>query len=135
MLKVVIDTNVIISGIFFGGIPSKILEGLSENLYKLVLSEGIINEYKEVVTRILKKHKIASNTPIEVLDYLITNAQIIDPKTINTPYCDDPDDIIFLQTAIAAKAKYLVSGDKHLLNVGKYKGGVVLKAKDFINCI
>ena len=48
-----------------------------------------------------------------------------------TPKCADPDDVKFLQAAMAAKAKYLISGDKHLLDVGEYPGGKILKAQEF----
>lgn len=132
-MKIVIDTNVIISGIFFGGSPAHIISNVSKGLWKIVLSESIIFEYKEVCVRLCKKmnHKDLISV-LEIIDALVADALVINPNGIETPFCEDPDDIIFLQAAISSKAKYLVSGDKHLLNVKKYPGGEILNPNNFL---
>jgi putative PIN family toxin of toxin-antitoxin system len=135
-MKVVVDTNVVFSGIFFLGPPNKILEGILNNEYQMILSEEIISEYKNVIIRYGTKKKVVDlSAPLEIIDLLISISLIVDANDIITPQCADQDDIKFLQVAMAAKAKYLISGDKHLLNVGKYPGGIVLNASDFLTAI
>lgn len=105
-MRVVIDTNVVISGIFFGGPPAKVLEAVLYDQYQVILSEEIINEYFEILHRISEKR----NAPIEpgrkIINILISNAIIIDATNVETPPCADPDDIKFLQAAIASNAKF-----------------------------
>ena len=139
-MRVVIDTNTILSAIFYGGKPEKILEAIFDNLVDIVLTEEIITEYEAVIIRHIKKNK---EIPLREVDPLIGDslkiidrikliADIIDAHTTKTPYCSEQDDIMFLQAAIAGKAKYLISGDKHLLKVAKYRGGLVLEARGFL---
>ncbi len=133
MMKIVVDTNIIFSGIFFQGVPGRILEDILNGIYQIVLSESIVSEYKEVIVRYAKKKKVLDLTaPLEIIDLLISGAFFVDADGIMTPPCADPDDIKFLQVAMASKSKYLISGDKHLLDVGKYPGGMVIKAQDFL---
>jgi len=135
-MKIVVDTNVIFSGIFFQGPPSKILENILTGRHQVVLSEDIVSEYRNVIVRYGKKKKVLDlSAPLEIIDLLISNSLFIDANGIVTPGCADPDDIKFLQAAMAAKAKYLISGDKHLLDVGKYPGGTVLKVQEFLSAI
>lgn len=133
-MKIVVDTNVIFSGIFFQGPPSKILENILNGLHQIVLSEAITSEYKNVILRYGKKKKVPDlSAPLEIINLLISSSLFIDANDIVTPGCADPDDIKFLQAAMASKAKYLISGDKHLLDVGGYPGGIVLKAQEFLS--
>ncbi len=133
-MKLVVDTNVIFSGLFFAGLPGKILEDILNGVYQLVLSEEIVSEYRNVIVRYGKKKKVQDLSPVlEIIDLLISDSLFIDANGIITPECADPDDIKFLQAATASKAKYLISGDKHLLDVGEYPGGIVLKVQDFLS--
>jgi len=134
VMRVVIDTNVVFSGIFFRGVPNKILENVLDGDYRIVLSEEIVSEYRNVIIRYGKKKKVLDlSAPLEIIDFLVSISLFIDASGIVTPKCADLDDVKFLQAAIASKANYLISGDKHLLNVGEYEGGVVLKAREFLS--
>lgn len=132
MIKAVLDTNVVISGIFFSGTPAKILECIAENKFHVILTEDIITEYEEVILRHARRNRFSTDAPFQIMNTIIAASTIIEAKQIISPPCDDPDDVMFLQAAIAANAKYLVSGDKHLLKVNKYPGGIVIKAGDFL---
>lgn len=135
-MKIVVDTNVVLSGIFFQGPPSVILEEILTGLYQAVLSENIVSEYKDIIVRYGKKNKVSDlSIPLEIINLLISESIFIDAEGVLTPWCVDPDDIKFLQVAVASKAKYLISGDKHLLDVGKYHGGSVIKAREFLEVV
>lgn len=131
-MKIVIDTNVVVSGIIFGGIPAQILAKVFNNSHQIIALEYIISEYFDIIHRVTAKRKFSPVIAMQTLNDLISNADILDASKITAPECADPDDIKFLQAAIAGKAKFLISGDKHLLDVGKYKGGIVLKPKEFL---
>lgn len=134
MMRIVIDTNVVFSGIFFRGLPSKVLENVLDGDYQIVLSEEIVSEYRNVINRYGKKKKVLDlSAPLEVIDFLVSVSLFVDARNIVTPKCADADDVKFLQAAIASKANYLISGDKHLLDVDKYEGGVVLKVQEFLS--
>ncbi len=115
-MKVVLDTNVVMSGIFWKGLPSKILELWSDKLFSLVMSEEIFSEYKEVVIVLQKRYKINRNIDA-LLNLIAVNAHFVHPHISNFPRCSDPDDDKFIALAVSSKAKYIVTGDRALLKV------------------
>ena len=129
-MKVVVDTNVLMSGIFWGGVPGKILDLWSERRFSLVISESIFNEYKRVAGILESKYQFKSAN--KILDIIAIGSAFVDPKGVKHPHCDDPDDDQFLAAAVYSHAKYIVSGDKALLRVAKYPGGTVVTAQSFI---
>lgn len=135
-MKIVVDTNVIFSAIFFLGLPSKILDNILDGYYEIVLSEEIVAEYKQVINRYSKK-KNSPNLPeiMDLIEILVSGSLFIDANNIVTPPCADPDDVKFLQAAIVTDAQYLISGDVHLLDVGVYPGGEVLTPRDFLDLV
>ena len=105
-MKIVVDTNVIFSGLFFAGLPGKILEDILNGVYQIVLSEEIVSEYRNVIVRYGKKKKVEDLSPaLEIIDLLISGSLFIDANGIITPECADPDDIKFLQAATASRAR------------------------------
>ncbi len=130
-MKVVLDSNVVISAIFWSGIPGKILEHWMQGRFQLLLSLEVFDEYQEIVERLAKKYALSSGS--HVLNQIFMGAQLVDATDIQTPHCDDPDDVMFLRLAIAGRADYLVSGDKHLLKVGRFSGGSVVKPSFFLS--
>lgn len=132
-MEVVVDTNIIYSGIFFGGLPLQLLDLILDGSKNLVLSEHIIAEYKDVVLRhIQKRGANEAFCPITFLESLIELSILIEAHHVQTPFCADPNDIKFLQAAIASKTEYLVSGDRDLLDVKCYPGGRVVTVREFL---
>lgn len=131
-MRVVLDTNVLFSGIFHSGPPAEILKDVLKNKYQIVLSEEIVSEYIEVLHRTSENKKYSTGIAMKIVNVMVSNGLMVEINQIPTPYCADPDDIKFLQTAIAGKAKFLISGDKHLLNVGSYTAGRVVKPREFL---
>jgi len=112
--KVVIDTNVFVSGIFFSGPPSRILKAWQEDRIQIAISEEIIEEYRRVMEELSKKLETIDIDSI--LELLFIEAELVPSHSFETPVCEDPDDDKFLACAIASKSPYIISGDKHLLN-------------------
>lgn len=130
-MRVVLDTNVVVSGILWSGVPREILRLWNTGRFEILASSNIFAEYQEVLARLSARYKIEAAG--DILDAMLIGAQFLEPIHIRTPFCEDPDDIMFLELAIAGQADYLVSGDKHLLKVAQYPGGIVLKPAQFVS--
>lgn len=134
-MKVIIDTNVVISGIFWPGVSREILVLLEEKRFQNIISEEIANEYAQVAARIAKKIRFVGKVD-ELLELIIMNSKICSPSLqVVAPVCRDPNDQMFLDLAVIVKAKYIVSGDKDLHAVGSFGCGKVIKPKEFLNLV
>ena len=128
-MKVIIDTNVLISGIFFKGIPSNILEAWRDKKLKFVITNEILTEYIEVAQRLSEKYQDIEYS--EILDLLTINSEVIPEIYFNNQISIDPDDDKFITCAISGKVKVIISGDKHLLNLNGYKKLEILRPRKF----
>jgi putative PIN family toxin of toxin-antitoxin system len=129
-MKIVIDTNVVVSGIFFSGPPSRILSLCVEGKFTLVLSRPIVDEYLKIVERIGKRYPDIEAGPI--VEALIISADIIEAPGVEVHACKDPDDDKFLECAIAGKCRVIVSGDRHLLALSPYRDIDILTPRFFL---
>jgi len=130
-MKIVLDTNVFISGVFFTGPPYQILKAWRDGKFEILISKEILEEYKRVGESLSIQFPQVTLTPI--LKFFAIRAELIDAQPLSVPVCEDPDDDKFFSCAIAGKSKLIISGDKHLLKVSGYQGIKVLKPKEFIN--
>ena len=130
-MRIILDTNVVISGIFFAGPPSQILKAWREGKLHLLISEEILAEYRRVGETLALQFSSIDLLPI--LDVLRANAEVISVRSLSEPVCDDPDDDKFLACALAGKCKLIVSGDKHLLKISGFRSIKVLKPREFVN--
>ena len=130
-LRIVPDTNVIISGILFGGIPRLILDMLISGQHDFFLSMQILEEIREVLNR--PKFGFDNESALLLIEELHSLCKIVKPtKSINF-IIDDPDDNKILECAVAANAEIIISGDSHLLSVGSCKDIKILSPRQFIS--
>lgn len=127
-MRIVIDTNVLISGVFFGGYPRKILSAVVNQRITACATTEIINEYEEIVQEMISRKQGHINRAI--LSPLIKAMEIIESVT-HVEICRDPDDNKFLECAKDSHALYIVSGDKDLLVIGQFGNVQIVTAKDF----
>ena len=130
-MKIVLDTNVFVSGVFFKGPPFQILQAWKEGMIQLVLSPDILEEYRRVGEILAEEHPAINFTP--VLEFVIQNAVIFSVHQLPERICEDPDDDKFLACALASGSNLVVSGDKHLLAVSGYQEIEVLKPREFVD--
>lgn len=130
-MKVVLDTNVLISGIFFSGPPSEILVAWSEGRFDAVVSLEIIHEYRRVVGELQVKFPQIEATP--VLDAFVVGASVCLPKKFDEPLCDDPSDDMFIECAIAANARVIVTGDAALLRLSGHGSILIVRPREFVD--
>lgn len=129
-MKVVIDTNVLVSAIYWGGIPLKVLDKCLEHPYEIIISEEIWQEYCNVI-RLLEEKYLPDEGTLARLDYLNRVSTMV--ETVKSgPITSDPDDDIFFEAALSSGAKAIISGDKHLLDKHLFKDISVLKPRDFL---
>ena len=127
-MKIVIDTNVLISGVFFGGFPREILCAVVDQKITACATTEIINEYEEIVQEMIDRKQ--GHIDRLILSPLIKAIEIIEPIT-HIEICRDPDDDKFLECAKDSHALYIVSGDKDLLVLKEYENIQIVTAKDF----
>lgn len=133
-MRVVLDTNVFISGIFWeGNFSSRIIDLWRNQKLNLVSSLPLIEE----LVKTLKTFKI--QMPEEMIEdwekRIIENAIIVEPTEKVGVVTEDPDDNKFLETAIAGDAKVIISQDKHLLKLKEYNGIKIIKPEDFLKML
>lgn len=130
-MKVVLDTNVLVSGVFFRGPPLEILRAWRAGRIQLVVSPEILEEYREVGLRLSLDFPGVDISA--VLAVVTTHATLMEPALLPERVCSDPDDDKFFACALKARAKVIVSGDKHLLAASGYKGIHVVRPRRFLD--
>jgi len=129
-MRVVIDTNVFVSS-FFGGNPKKIIDLWKEEKITLCLSNAILDEYIDVLSRIGMKNEAELQ---ELLSFFSKGFNIL--FTTKTPKIkivkNDPHDDKFIECAVALKADVVITGDRELLAVEKYMGTKILTPQQFL---
>jgi putative PIN family toxin of toxin-antitoxin system len=130
MMKVVIDTNVFISS-FFGGNPKRIIDLWKNEDITLCLSKDILDEYIDVLQRV----GLGNEEEIgELLSLFAKGFNLL--FTTKTPKImavkDDPEDVKFIECAVALKAEVIITGDKALEAVGEYVETKILNPQQFL---
>lgn len=132
-MKVVLDTNVLVSGLLFGGVPGRILTAWTTGAIRVVISPPILEEYRRVGLALCKGREPLVGAVESLLAMLTVHALLVDAPPLDERVSEDPDDEMFLAAAVAANAQLIVSGDKHLLRVSGWRGIEVLKARQFMD--
>ena len=118
-MRVIVDTNALISGIFFAGLPGRILQLWNEGRIKLVGSTEIYQEYAKVMRRLGDRYP---DVEIEnLLQMLAVELEIVKTRQLKDPVCRDRDDDKFIACALPAKVEVVISGDKDLLDLKAYR--------------
>ena len=129
-MKIVLDTNVFISGIFFSGPPYQILKAWEKGSFQILLSQDILDEYHRVAHELSSKFSSVDISPI--IEMVTVHGQFVDTKDLDIVACEDPDDDKFIECAIAGKCRIIISGDKHLLKLSGYQDITVLNPRNFV---
>ncbi len=130
-MKIILDTNVLISGIFFSGPPSQILKAWQKGKIQIAISKEILSEYHRVAEELSKKFPSVDIS--QILELFTVHAEMVNTQELEVLVCEDPDDNMFISCALGSKSKIIVSGDKHLLKISGYQEIEVLKPRVFID--
>ena len=117
-MKIVIDTNVVASAIFFGGKPAELIKMVLNHTLSAVATQEILEEYQDTIDYLLKKYK-GKRLNFSAVP-LFSSMEIIQSES-QIDVCRDPDDNKFISCAMDGKCLYIVSGDKDLLTLEQYQ--------------
>ena len=131
--RVVLDTNTMISALGWKGKPHQVLGMCMRKQIELILSSPIIDELEVVMN--YPKFGFSEEIKREFLAELIECATIVSPVEKVQVIANDPEDNKFLECAITGEANYIVSGDRHLLNLRQYRGIPIVNASDYLKAL
>lgn len=126
-MKIVLDTNVFISGIFWKGPPRRILDLWASHKVEIIITKSILAEY----ARVLKRFDPGGTVARRWETFSVENSQIVEEK-VHLKLCRDPDDDKFLSCALLGNTDYLVSGDDDLLSLKTIGASKIVTAKEFL---
>lgn len=128
-MNVILDTNVLMSGMFFGGVPARLLAAWRQGAFQLIVSPSILDEYRRVATAL--HHTFPQLTIERTLDLIARHATLVQAPPLPHPVCTDPADDQFLAAALASRTRLIVSGDRQLLAASGYQRIRVLTPRRF----
>ena len=130
-MRVVIDTNVLISAIFWTGKPKQILNKVRREEIIFLTSEFILGELKKVLGRGDKPFKLSEEEAERVVTAMRGLALVVNIDT-QLSVCQDEDDNRVLECAIDGNADFIITGDSHLLQLGSFQKIVIITVADFL---
>jgi uncharacterized protein len=112
-MRVVLDTNVILSAILFGGKPRRVLQAAISGTITICTSDPIIQELSSVLER--PRFGLDANAVQGIISELASLSELVSPRRHFHLIDEDPSDNLFIDCAVEARAEYIVSGDRHLI--------------------
>ena len=133
--RIVLDTNVLISAVLKQGpsIPNSIYQAFKNQKFVLLTSPGIMEEVEEVINReeIVSRTKMTRETRKRFVENLLETSMITGDRMKVEVVKNDPDDDKFVACAVEGQADFIVSGDRHLLELKGYKGIKIISPREF----
>ena len=125
-MTLVLDANVIVAAFATRGLCHALVESCVES-HTIVLGAGIL---EEVVRVLEQKVRVPRDTVEEIARYLEGNAELHEPATVDADACRDRDDLHVLGVALAGRVDAIVTGDRHLLELGAFESIPILSPRD-----
>ena len=130
-MRVVIDTNILISAIFWPGKPKQLLNQVRRKEVTFVTSDVLLTELREVLTRRDKPFKLSEQEAQRILATVRELAEVVQPRSLVSICRDEPDNRV-LESAVDGRADCIITGDKHLLNLQSFEGIKIVTVTDFL---
>jgi putative PIN family toxin of toxin-antitoxin system len=128
-LRVVIDTNILISAIFWGGKPKRLLNSVRRGEVIFLTTETLLAELREVLTSKDRPFRLSDKDTNIIIDHLGRIAHLVSP-TIKINVCRDEADNCVLECALDGNADSIVTGDNDLLDLKTFKGIRIVRISD-----
>jgi len=132
MVRVVVDTNILVSALINRGKPQRLVLKLLEE-HTVILSRQMLAELADVLTR--DKFIVKTSRVERFLAILVRKSKIVTPSSRFKVISEDPDDDVVLNTAYAGKAEYIVTGDRHLLALKEFKRTKIVTVTQIIESL
>ncbi len=137
-MKIVLDTNVWLSALFWNGEANKIVELAEKKKVSIVITEKMINEITDVLEREPKFQNSMENKNLKIEELIRTilyMCEFVDSKIEINIVKEDPDDNRIIEAALDGKAKYVISYDNHLLKLKEFRKIKIIHPTDFLKKI
>jgi len=130
-MRVVIDTNVIVSGLLFAGLPGQLLDEVRADHLDMCISEVLLSELQDVLSRAKFAYWLDQTdlTVRELVANLRRIATIVTVPEVPRIVIADPDDDHVLAAAVAANAGLIITGDSDLLSLGSHMGIAIVTVR------
>jgi uncharacterized protein len=132
-VRVVVDTNVLVSGILSGGIPYKIIELWKNGEIEVCYASKILREYNRVLS--YPKFKLPLSVIADLLVFITESGKKIELKTKINVIKEDPFDNVFLSCAVDSNCQFVITGDKHLLNLQEFRNIKIVLPRQFFSIL
>lgn len=136
-MRVVADTNTIVSALLWGGNPYRLIAAIDEYPIAFYTSRALLDELADVLPRrkLAKAVHATGKTPAQLIAEYEAFVTLVVPGSIRRTVLADPDDDHVLACALAAHADWIVSGDRHLLNLKHYHGMRIIDAAEAVRSL
>ncbi len=128
--RIVLDTNVVISAILFGGTPATIIKKIIRGEVQGFTSLFILDEILDVLQR--PKFGLTPKQAFSIVEDYQDLCELVGPTIQVQAVPDDPDDNRILECAQESSAQYIITGDNHLLKIRKWEDIPILSASEFL---
>ena len=133
-MQVVLDTNITVSGLLWGGPPRQIMDAARAGKLQVFTSIDLLEELEDVLARskLAVRLQLVGKTASALLEEYSVLTTIVAAPPLAEPVSRDPDDDVVLACALAAQAEAIISGDADLLVLGSYRGIPILTAPELL---
>lgn len=130
-MRAVLDTNVLISSVIATGVPHDVVVKGFNGEYEIIVSVATLTEFRETLLKYPEKFHMDEEDVQQEVETIRYFAEFVDPDEDITAVDDDPDDHKFLEAAVAGNVEYIVSGDRHLLDLDSFRGITIVEPRTF----
>ncbi|MBI4143817.1 putative toxin-antitoxin system toxin component, PIN family [Candidatus Woesearchaeota archaeon] len=133
-MRIVLDTNVLVSGTYWSGSSFRILKMAMNEEFSLIISEKILDEYKKILysDELMAKTDEIQKARLSSTEVLLVNSERVNPEYSFGIVTDDPDDDKFVYCAVEGKCDFLVSQDEHILKLKEYQRIRIVTPDEFL---
>lgn len=136
MIRATLDVNVLASGFQdTPGAPAVLIESWIRGAYELIISDHILGGLNRTLQKPYFRQHMTPNQVDRVLAILRIRAQIVTPRVSVHGVGEDEEDDLVLSTALSGAAEFLVTGDRHLQQIGNYQGLIILPPREFLGVL
>lgn len=130
----VLDSSVVMGGVFWRRESYQCLAAFARRWFVLAVTEAVFAEYRDAAARLKAREELQAD-PEPWFEFIRTKGRFVESQLLNRPVCRDPKDDKFLECALAAGAKYLVSRDGDLLVLEKPFGIEIITPRRFLSIL
>ena len=127
-MVITFDTNVLLSATLWdGSVAQKLLFDLIRQGIKIYSTTEILSEYQEILKR---DFDFSDKEISEIMEKVLVFVTLVNPKTKVNVVKDDPDDDVIIECALESESEYIITYDKHLLNLKEYRGIQIIRPEE-----